>query len=315
MATETRPSATIIVTTCDRAELAAQAIGSALAQTVADVEVIVVDDGSKDPLRPPNDPRLSLIRLDRPVGVCAARNRALAAARGEFVCFLDDDDELLPHMIAVSLEAARASKLAAPVAVLSGMEFFGPEVTGEQRLPVTLERGRHYFLEDESSGSFQVHNTLVAPLEVLREIGGWDEQIAAWEHDDLFLRLNAVCSLQGVPSVTYRKRTGVAGQLSRRDLALAEGMRRTEIKHRAVFSTRPKRHAHFLRAMGMYYLRAGRWGRAIAGTSRALVRDPKRPKSLVCWLASLGGPPGLWVFRRARHLGRGLLARPGPGTS
>src|SRR5690606_6649220 len=86
----------------------AEAIESALGQTYPQVEVIVVDDGS-------TDGTLSVARSfeDRGVrvvhqanaGACAARNRALEEAQGEFVKFLDADDALASDAIAVQLSA------------------------------------------------------------------------------------------------------------------------------------------------------------------------------------------------------------------
>ena len=301
MAADRQAAASVIITTHNRPELALRAIGSALSQSLPNVEVIVVDDGSTPPLDASGlDARV--IRVDTPVGVCAARNAALEIATGQWITFLDDDDELTPVMLETSIRAAQDSRLPAPVAVLSAMEFVdGDGAVLDRRTPVSSARGRSYFLEPAEPGrSFQVHNTLVAPLLVLKEIGGWDQDIKAWEHDDLFLRLNAVCSLQGVDAVGYRKTAGVPSQLSRDELPLAEGMRRTEAKHRDLFRAHPQKHAHFLRTTGMYYLKAGRWGRALQSTTRALVSGLPRAKTVGYWIVSVLGPGGLWCFRRAR---------------
>lgn len=303
MAAERRAVATVIITTRDRPELAHRAIRSALNQSLPNVEVIVVDDGSRQPFDASGSD-VHVVRLGKPAGVCAARNAAIDLAAGEWVTFLDDDDELTPTMLETSIRAARASQLPAPVAALSAMEFVDAKgAVLDRRAPVSSARGRGYFLEQSEPGrSFQVHNTLVAPLLVLREIGGWDPDIRAWEHDDLFLRLNAVCSLQGIEAVGYRKATSISSQLSRDELRLADGMRRTEAKHRTKFRAHPQRHIHFLRTMGMYYLKAGRWGLALQSTTRALLSGVPRAKTIGYWIASVAGPGGLWCFRRARGL-------------
>ncbi|MDP8958475.1 MAG: glycosyltransferase family 2 protein, partial [Actinomycetota bacterium] len=117
------PEATIVITTHDRPELARRAVRSALAQTVRDVEVIVVDDGSQEPFHlSERDDRARVLFTGEAAGVCAARNIGLQAARGRWITFLDDDDELLPNMLEESLLAARNSQLPSPVAVLSGIE-------------------------------------------------------------------------------------------------------------------------------------------------------------------------------------------------
>lgn len=294
---------TVVMTTRDRKELADRALASALNQTLADVEVIVVDDGSSEPYIPPtNDERVTVLRNETSLGPSAARNRALGRARGEWVMFLDDDDVLVPHMLEVSVEAAEKADLPKPVAALSGAQIVRPD--GEvlrTRLPPTLPRGRHFFLEDLNGDvSFQTHATLVAPTEVVRQIGGWDESLPASEHDDFFLRLNAVCSIVGVSEVTYQITAHTGPRLSKAVLERAEGMAKTVVKHRAVFAQHPRRYARYLRTIGITYLRAGKWGPAIAATSRALVVYPLDARSIVWWMASLIGPRPIAFVRRLK---------------
>lgn len=296
----TEPVASIVIPTRDRPQLVARATASALAQTMADLEVLVVDDGSVEPVRLPGDGRVRLIRQERPRGPCAARNLAVAAARGRWITFLDDDDQLEPDMLAASLRAARGSDLPAPVAVLSGVDVVGDGGRLlERRLPVTLPMGRRYFLEHDQGRSFLTHNTLVAPLEVVRRIGGWDEALPAWEHDDLLLRLNAVCSIQGLDRVTYRMTASAGVRLSRDLLARAVGIERTLAKHRALIASNPDRHAYLLGALGLAYLRAGRWVPAVTATGRSLRLRPG-PRACRWWLLSLAGPRVVAVADRVR---------------
>src|ERR1051326_6297266 len=143
--TVSTPLVTIVVPTRDRHELLARALRSALAQTLGDFEVIVVDDASTTPVELPQlmrDGRVDLVRNDQPLGVCGARNRGMAAARGQWITFLDDDDELLPTMLQVSLEAARTSRLRPPISVLSGLQSVDKAgAVVESRFPISLSRG------------------------------------------------------------------------------------------------------------------------------------------------------------------------------
>jgi glycosyltransferase involved in cell wall biosynthesis len=299
------PEVSIVITTRDRPALVGRAIQSALAQTLQAIEVIVVDDASVRPLRSDRtDERLRILRRARSTGVCAARNAGLAAARGRWVTFLDDDDELAPDMLQTSLVAARASKLPPPVAVLAGIEEIDRDGrTTRVLLPVTSARGGHYAL-DSATRSDIAHNTLFCPIGTIRSIGGWDESLRAWEHTDLFLRLNQVCSIQGVERVLYRRLDHPGSRLSVSLEARAESLQRTLVKHQAAFARYPDWHAHYLGAMGITWLRLGRWGPAVRATTRALRLAPRRPKGVAQWLASLAGPH-VWALldpeRRRLH--------------
>jgi glycosyltransferase involved in cell wall biosynthesis len=300
------PVVSIVIPTRDRPQFVHKAVASALAQTVRDIEVIVVDEGAVEPFRAgQEDDRLRVLRRNGTGGAAAARNLGVANARGEWITFLDDDDVLYPRMVEISLRAASQSSLPPPVTVLSGMEVV--DLAGQRievRLPITFPRGRHYFLEENvESGDFQAHNAFFTPREVFMAIGGWDEEIRASQHSELFLRLNAASSIQGVPHITYRKITHNAWQLSSDVLAMAEGMRRTYSKHRDVFALHRRREAHYLAAMGFYFLKAGRWADSVAATTRSLLRYPLRPRSLAFWAASLAGPRLMRLYQRVRsHL-------------
>jgi glycosyltransferase involved in cell wall biosynthesis len=287
-----QPDATIVVTTRDRPGLVAGAVDSALAQTLPAVEVIVVDDASTDPPRlARDDQRLRLLRTSRPGGVCAARNLGLQAARGRWISFLDDDDRLLPDMLTASLEAARASTLPRPVAVLSALVDVDAQGRITRRLPPgTVAKGGHYSLEEGTWDHLPAHNTLVAPTEVVRTIGGWDPALRTWEHTDFFLRLNAVCSIQGLDRVTYRRLGHRSDRLSQHLPDRADSIQRTLAKHAVAFARHPRRRAHYLRALGLARLRMGQWGPAVSASARALLVAPGSAKGAGQLLASLSGP-------------------------
>jgi GT2 family glycosyltransferase len=85
-----------------------EAIHSVLAQSVDDLELVVYDDASPDEtgevVATVVDPRMRYYRHDVPLGVPAARNSCLDAARGRFIVWLDSDDRFLPGALASLLE-------------------------------------------------------------------------------------------------------------------------------------------------------------------------------------------------------------------
>jgi glycosyltransferase involved in cell wall biosynthesis len=108
-----------VIPTRGRPELLACAIRSALRQTWRDLEVVVVLDGP-DPateahLASVGNPRVRAVILPEPAGGCAARNAGVRAASGEWVAFLDDDDEWMPDKIERQMSAVRESRAWFPI--------------------------------------------------------------------------------------------------------------------------------------------------------------------------------------------------------
>lgn len=97
----------VIIPTYNRAEYVTQAIDSVLAQTYPDYEIIVVDDGSTDNTKEVLLPYMDRIRYiyQENGGIGAARNTGIKMAKGNWIAFLDSDDEWLPGKLAAQIRA------------------------------------------------------------------------------------------------------------------------------------------------------------------------------------------------------------------
>lgn len=298
-----RPLASIVITTHNRPELAVRAITSALGQTIDDLEVVVVDDGSQPAFASTvADDRVRVIRRDRAGGPSAARNTGLGEARAAWITFLDDDDELSPDMLRRSLDAAQQAGLPSPVAAMSAVtvcDVDGHEL--ETLVPATLERGEHFFLERRGAYG-RTCNSLVVPTEVMREIDGFDVDLDVFQHDDLGLRLNRVASIVAVAEPLYRMTDHGEPRVSGRGAAIPADMERTLAKHPEAFTHHRDGHARYMSSLAFYHLKTGSWGPAVRWSARAVARDPRQPRVWAYAAAAVAGPRALDAMRRTTAL-------------
>ena len=99
-ATSTAPRVSAVIPTYNRAHLLPRAVKSVLAQTMQDFEIIIVDDCSSDEteavVKTFQAPRLRYVKHERRLGGADARNTGISIAVGDFIAFLDSDDEWFP---------------------------------------------------------------------------------------------------------------------------------------------------------------------------------------------------------------------------
>ena len=140
----TMPRVSVIIPTYNRAAWVAEAVASVLGQTCRDFELIVVDDGSRDATLEALGPfmaRLLYLRRESCGGVSAARNLGAAAARGEWLAFLDSDDLWLPSKLAWQAAVLEALPTVALIGAVTLIVLFLTEITTFVGLvPMMFER-------------------------------------------------------------------------------------------------------------------------------------------------------------------------------
>src|SRR4051794_30963492 len=105
------PLVSVVIPTYNRADLLVGAVNSALGQSHPHIEVVIVDDGSKDDTKArvaAFDPSRVRFIAKANGGASSARNVGLANARGEFIAFLDSDDSWDTHWVRNALQAINA---------------------------------------------------------------------------------------------------------------------------------------------------------------------------------------------------------------
>ena len=190
MSQATAPRVTVLLPVYNREGYVAAAIQSVLTQTLGDLELLVIDDGSTDDsaavCRAIGDPRLRL--LSRPhAGISASMNAGLRAARGAYVARIDSDDLWLPDMLATQVAVLdEHPEVGAVYAKAQGMEVDGTPHTSLRGLPP------HYPDDDLCSmlyDDFTCNITVVARRECFERAGEYDESMTVNEDWDMWLRV------------------------------------------------------------------------------------------------------------------------------
>jgi len=170
-----------------------EAIESALQQTVAASEIIVVDDGSTDATQAVvrRYPQVRCLKQSQQ-GVSRARNAAIEASRGDYLVFLDHDDRLLPKALETGLEAFAAHPD-------SGFVFGLCRIINADGVPIktahlsVLEQTCEppFYPQLLQGNSIHPPARLMIQRQVLKQIGGFDTSLIVSEDYDLYLRLAA----------------------------------------------------------------------------------------------------------------------------
>jgi glycosyltransferase involved in cell wall biosynthesis len=200
------PLVSAVIPAYNASRFLADAIRSALDQTGADVEVVVVDDGSTDATRDVAESFGAAIRYERQhnQGMAGARNTGIGLCRGEYVGFLDADDTWLPGKVLRQLEAlSSAPSVRATYGACTVVDADLKPITvqGSQRRASALE---DLILLGNIVGSIC---SLLVERHLLDAIGGFSREFSNCADWELAIRLARHTELLYVPEplVTYRQ--------------------------------------------------------------------------------------------------------------
>lgn len=196
------PLVTVIIPTYNHSQFVGQAINSVLEQTMDDLELIVVDDGSTDDTKNVvsaiDDPRIRYHHQENQ-GLASTRNTGLRLARGKYIGFLDADDYWLPGKLASQINLLEAN-------TRLGLVYGGYYVVDENGTRIATRRPRivhndtlaELILDNYVTGSA---TTSVVRAEVFEQVGSFNQSLKACEDWDMWLRVAAVYSLGAVNDI------------------------------------------------------------------------------------------------------------------
>ena len=242
----------IITTYKRRPETVDRAIRSVLAQTYPVFEVIVVDDnedgsdwaaGVKELCGRYDEVRY--IKQDGNRGACAARNLGIASAEGEYIGFLDDDDEWMPEKIEKQIEAFISSD------VPPGLVFCGGIQIDEE----SGIRSSYYTSHEPGAPSYAdiLANDLIGstsnPLirkDVLESVGGfWEEQPSRQDYE-LWIRIAREYPVRGIGGEYFIYRLHGGSQITKDKRKSYIGCRNIYERYKDDFMKNPKARINIL---------------------------------------------------------------------
>jgi glycosyltransferase involved in cell wall biosynthesis len=161
-------------------------VASALAQTLANVEVIVVDDGSTDGTleRLARFGHRIIVHRQSNAGVSAARNAGVLRAKGEWIAFLDADDVWLPDKLEWQLKSADT-----PLVYTNRYNIGARGDVPELQSVVTLMHDGDVFLPLLLEGNFITMSSVMMRRDLYEQLGGFFEGLAGAADWDLWLRV------------------------------------------------------------------------------------------------------------------------------
>ena len=218
----------MVIPTYNRSDLLVRAVHSVIAQTYEPTEIIVVDDHSPipavDTIAASDIDRCNLTVIRHPSNryVAAARNTGIAEATGDWVAFLDDDDEWHPAKLDRQVSAVTS---AGADAVYTGIEQREDGRLLARKDPITRATINDLFHRNVIG----TPSTIVARRTLLEEINGFDETLPSWQDWDLYLRVAERGKIIGIPgaltiqhahdghqmSDSYRERVTVTAPMMR----------------------------------------------------------------------------------------------------
>lgn len=290
------PLVSVILPTFDRLPLLRHAVASVIAQTFADWELIVADDGSADGTREwlasLRDPRIRPLWLAHSALPPRARQAALDAARGGWVAFIDSDDLWLPDKLAIQLrQLAEHPSCGWSCTGVQHIDAAGAPIP--PRPPVPWHPHSGWVLEKlltfEAAASIQ---TMLVRRTLLHDIGGFDEAFSLRDDYDLALRLAARSELWATAETltVVRDHPTRSTTLTRdaelfRQSAAVYAKAARAAPSRRVRALCERQRALHLASMAGALAREHRRAEALATAARALAVAPFTPRS---WRGAAG---------------------------
>ncbi|MDB2282660.1 glycosyltransferase family 2 protein [Halorubrum ezzemoulense] len=192
----TKPLVSVITPTYDRPEFLLSAIETVRSQTYPRTEHIIVDDHSHTPatdIVPSDDPNIITYRHDQNKGANTARNTGIDIATGEYIAFLDDDDEWEPTKIERQIDTAEQTGARA---VYTGVE---QELNGEIFATQTPNLNGNITRDLLTGAPLNSTSTIMFHENIFDKAGKFDEKLPINQDWEFYIRASTVTEFAAIP--------------------------------------------------------------------------------------------------------------------
>ena len=204
----TNPKVSVIIPTYNRTNLLPRAIKSVLNQTFKDFELIIVDDCSTDNTEEvirkfqKKDKRIKHIRHEKNRGLSAVRNTGIRITKGEYIGFLDDDDEWLPEKLEKQIKLFSSS----PDKKLGFVACDYLEINSNTGavFRYNIPKYKNAFKTLLKSTSLCNSSNTIVKRNVLDDVGFFDENLEVGEDRDMWIRIAQKYDFDFVPELLFR---------------------------------------------------------------------------------------------------------------
>lgn len=302
-----RPITSVVLPSYNRAHLIGRAIRSVLAQTYPHLELIVVDDCSTDNteelVRGMADPRVRFVRQAEHMGAPATRNTGIKTAIGEYIAFIDSDDEWFPQKLERQLAVFKRStihRLGMVVCDVIVVQPNGKETVNRPQMNGLTYEGLIFpAAHGVATGAFLVKRDFTEP-----ELH-FDESLPALQDWEFMLRLSRLCNIGYAPESLIRQdwHDGPRVHTVRNVVEAHSVIRR---KYAAELAARPRAlgFSHWQTALNYYRLR--QMDEVRMHLMAAIRANPWQAMAYPNFVASHFGCRGFGFFLNLRHMVRHL---------
>ena len=268
------------------------------------MEIIIVDDSPADYAEKENVrreaaalcPQVRYLSTGGNLGAPGARNAGIREARGEFIAFLDDDDEWLPEKTAKEL----AGFADGSVALVYG-NFVRADETAGVSIPVrrTQYSGRVYdrLLESCFIGPTSIPLMRKACVEA---VGGFDEEMRAAQDYDLYLRLAQKYAVRSIPDLCAVYHVHGGGRISSAAGERIAGHGRLIRKYAEDLAAQPRAWVNLYRKLIPCYRETGETGKALKTWLATVRKAPGDIRNNAIYLIRALAAPEFFLLRRYR---------------